>query len=634
MKFLYKDILKFLVEQPSKESISKKLFQLGHEHELDNEIFDMELTPNRGDCASILGLARDLNVFYKNNNELQVYSNEIDNLEINFLNLATEDCPRISFLEIEIEKQPLNYQPYLENYFNLLGHNKINFFTDISNYISYEMGQPTHSYDSHALQGQLVFENKNFNELFKTLHQSEIKLQGNNCVFTNNNSVINLAGIMGGESTACSNLTNKALIECAYFKPESIIGKSLKYNLPSDAAYKFERGVDIDCHEQVLRRYIKIVEDHVKIKSIKIAKFNYKEIKRNKIPVNVNKINNILGINIEGSEYISYLKKLNFDVKNNMIDVPLYRNDIQSQNDLAEEIARVIGYNNIKRAPFSLGNNKIDKEVDKVKYIKSYLVSHGFYETINFPFSSDSEATSLNLDNPLDSSKSNLRTNLRSSLINNFIYNQRRQKEIIKLFEISDIYKKTPSIKKYKKLAIIIGGRSGNNYLDFFKKLDRKYLNDLLNKNLLEDFFIISEIDKKDLATKKKDKVFYVEVLIDEIPDEFFNNPLETITPLSLNKYEQVSEYPSSIRDISFSINDADNVELIIEQLNKKKEDILKDSFIFDFYINEKKGILKLGFRFIFQSHIKTLSEEDINKKIRQIIKPILSMDGVYVEGM
>ena len=123
-----------------------------------------------------------------------------------------------------------------------------------------------------------------------------------------NNEVISLAGVMGGASTACSTDTKCALVECAYFNPESIIGKSLKYNLISDAAHKFERGVDISMQEKVLRRFIKIVQDHAVIKSIKLSSFSSKELDKISIPVDINKINKILGTKLNETQYLNYIK--------------------------------------------------------------------------------------------------------------------------------------------------------------------------------------------------------------------------------------------------------------------------------------------------------------------------------------
>jgi len=251
MKINYQDLTNFLSEKPSKEELSQKLFQLGHEHEIHGDIFDMELTPNRGDCLSLIGLARDLAVFFGKSNSIELFNDDIEPLEINFENLSPKDCPKISFLEIEIEDSKVEYKPYLENYFNTIGGNKANLFTDISNYISYELGQPTHCFDREAIKNKLIFENKKCNAIFKTLLGSEVSLKDRNCVFSSNSEIISLAGVMGGASTACSFNTKKVLVECAYFNPESIIGKSIKYNLVSDAAHKFERGVDIASQEMV-----------------------------------------------------------------------------------------------------------------------------------------------------------------------------------------------------------------------------------------------------------------------------------------------------------------------------------------------------------------------------------------------
>ena len=207
MKFIYQDLLNFTSEKPSKDLLSEKLFQLGHEHEINGDVFDMELTPNRGDCFSLNGLARDINIFFGKAEPIKIFEGDIAPLNLNFQNLSPEACPKISFLEIEIESSINTYKPYLENYFSLLGINKTNFFTDISNYISYELGQPTHCFDSNKINHQLIFENKNCDESFMTLLGSEIKLKGKNCIFSVNNEVISLAGIMGGMSTSCSTKT-------------------------------------------------------------------------------------------------------------------------------------------------------------------------------------------------------------------------------------------------------------------------------------------------------------------------------------------------------------------------------------------------------------------------------------------
>jgi len=633
MKINYQHLLNFLSEKPSKQELSQKLFQLGHEHEINDDIFDMELTPNRGDCLSLIGLARDLAVFFGSSNPIDLFGGDIEPLEINFENLSPKDCPKISFLEVEIEDSIVEYKPYLENYFETLGGNKTNLFTDISNYISYELGQPTHCFDKEFINNKLILENKECNNTFKTLLGSEVILKNHNCVFTLDGEVISLAGVMGGESTSCSPKTKKVLVECAYFNPESIIGKSVKYNLISDAAYKFERGVDISSQEMVLRRFIKIVQDHVKIKSIKFKSFTYGPIKSPIIPIDVNKINKILGISLESNEYLSHLKTLGFEVSD-VIKVPSYRHDIETNNDLAEEMARVIGYNNIKSVPIKLNRINDDIDDDNLKKLESLLVENGFIEVINFPFTSKKEKESINIDNPLDSNRNSFRTSLKDSLINNLLYNERRQKDSIKFFEICDIYTKNIKIKQQKKLGLIVSGRVGNNHKDFSKKLDKKYLSNLLVSDLSDNVFEITEIDRNSLDTKKKDKIYYVEIFLEDIPKNFFSNLRVSKKETNFVSYQPVSEYPSSTRDFSFSIDELRNVNKVITMLEEVSDDLIKDSFIFDFYKNDKKNIVKLGYRCIFQSRFKTLSDLEINNKVQEILDPILKIEGVYIPGM
>ena len=635
MKVIYQDIINYLSEKPSKELISEKLFQLGHEHEIDGDIFDLEITQNRGDCLSLIGLARDLNVFFGNSKVLEIYENDIEELEINFQNLSIKDCPKISFLEIEIDEIKENYKKYLENYFCIFGINKTNLFTDISNYISYELGQPTHCFDSNSIKSKLIFENKRCDLVFETLLDSKIKLDDYNCVFSMGDEIISLAGVMGGKSTACSTKTKKVLVECAFFNPESIIGRSVKYNLNSDAAHKFERGVDIASQEHTLRRFIKILEDHAKIKTIKMKTFTSNQHEYIQIPIDVEKINRILGTQLKKKEYLNYLEKLGFSVTDK-INVPSFRHDIKTQNDLAEEIARVIGYNNISSSSINLKKTLNKEEINKVSFFEILLTNNGFSEVINFPFTSSKDKKSIIIDNPLDSSRNHLRTCIKDSLVENLLYNERRQEDSIKLFEISDIYTKEEKIKKKKMLGIIISGRLGNNYKDFSKKLDYEYLNKLLNKSQDNEIFKICEISRSKLNTKKKDKIFYVEIQLDEIPNSYFSKFDGNKPAINFITYKPISEFPSSTRDFSFSITDISKVTEVIRLLENvsNKDEMIKNSFIFDFYKNEEKGLVKLGYRFIFQSYLKTLSDKEINKKVKEIIDPIISLKGVNIPGM
>ena len=631
MKILYEDLINLLELKPSKIELSEKLFQLGHEHEIDGDIFEMELTPNRGDCFSLIGLARDLNHYFSYKDNIEIFNGDLEELNLKFKNLAPNECPDIYFLEIEIDQIPSEYKPYLNNYFIKLKNKKTNFYTDISNYLSYELGQPTHCYERASIDDELTLESRECSETFDTLLNKKIELEGKNLVFSLNNKIINLAGVMGGLKTACTKKTKKALIESAFFQPESIIGKSVKYNLPSEASHKFERGIDPLLQEKALRRFIKIVSDHTKIIDIKIKRFNNnQDILLNKIDINNLRINNILGTDLNKDTFCKYLTSLGLkaDGEDRMI-IPSYRHDIKTQNDIAEEIARLIGYNNIPSSSIKI--DKFNSEsIDKKAKLRNFLIEKGFNEVINFPFTELASKNSLVVDNPLDTNKKYIRIDLKESLISNLLFNERRQKDSIKLYEISDVYSKDLDLKRDAKIGIIASGRQGENYKEFVQKISNNFLN--------EEFSILNisfeEIPRNTLNTKVKSKIFYTEVLLENIPNDFFINYKFKKKPINFIRYKKVSEYPGSVRDISFSITDIEITDEIFNYFDQVSHANLKKVFMFDFYQNYKNNEIKLGYRFIFQSELNTLKDEEINNSIQEIIDPILKKKGVFIPGM
>ena len=633
MKIIFKDLINLLEKNPSIEEVSSKLFQLGHEHEIENDIFLMELTPNRGDCFSLLGLARDLSAFYGPIKDIPIYEKQIDELTLNFTNLCKSACPSISFLEIEIANEVNKYKPYLEDYFVKMNINKTNFFADVSNYLSYELGQPTHCFDRKKIKSDLIFQEIDRKSLFKTLLGSEVTLEGKNCVFTMNDEIVSLAGLMGGISTACSATTRKVLVECAFFEPEFIIGKSQRYNLVSDAAFKFERGVDILSQEKTLRRFIKIVSDHTEIISVKHKTFTDKEFIRKSLEVDIDKINNILGTDLAKNSYLDLLKSIGFEISNKIL-VPPFRHDVKSQNDLAEEVARLFGYNNIPSKPINISQERNLIENNKVNYVRDYLISSGFNEIINFPFTKNQTKDSLKIDNPIDSNKHNLRITLKESLIDNLLYNERRQKDSIKLFEISNTYKKNRDSgfpDESNKLGVIVSGRVGQNYIDFQKKIDVRFIGNILNE-FVELDANIEEISRHDLETKNKSKIFYFEMNLDEI--KIKNNNTHKNKRFNFIKYQKISDFPSSTRDFSFLISDLSKFKIFMNSIEKISDKNVKDSFIFDFYKNEALNQVKVGVRIIFQSNKKTLSESEIFQSTENIIKPIIEIEGVSIPGL
>jgi len=634
MKIAYSHLVQHIEENPSIEQISDRLFQLGHEHEIDGNIFDMEFTPNRGDCLSINGLLRDLAVFYTVDLHQEVFTEKLNELLIDFENLSESICPQVSFLKLEIDHVPEIYKDSLNNYFLDLGLNKNNFFTDVSNYLSYETGQPTHCYDANTIKGKLLFHEIEKNEGFETLLDKKIALTGKNAVFSLNSEVINLAGVVGGKSTSCSVNTKTVIIECAFFQPEAIIGKSVKYDIQSEASHKFERGVDPDSHDRVLRRFIKLVSEHANIKDMSIISYKSKDNPIHQITVNVKKINQIIGINISEKEYLDYLSKLGFVVEEGFIKVPSFRSDIKTQNDLAEEVARVIGYDNIAVSEINIPKNEKASHKAIENKLRFFLLDHGFYEVINSPFINLSSEEAIRVDNPLDSNREYLRTNITNSLIDNLLFNERRQKDSIKLFEISDVYSSSNGINKKRNLSIIASGRVGLNYEDFSKKINKKYLTTLFQEILPNEVFDFKIVSRDLLDTKIKNEIVTLEVDIDKFSSDILSYNEVSKSPEGFVQFNPISDLPSSSKDISYSIKDFSKTKELQDLLLNYQSEIIKNVYIFDYFKNEKQEEIKIGFRFVFQSKKTTLNSAEIELVYNDIVSQSLRIEGISIPGI
>lgn len=633
MKIHKSHLLKYFDQKLSEKDLSDALFKLGHEHEIENDLFEFEITPNRGDCLSLKGIVRDLQSVYKANFELETFDQKIESFDFNFRNEAPSKCPKITFLKLDIEALPNEYSGDLKSYFQLLDLKKNNFFTDVSNYVAYEIGQPSHCYEFGSIYNELELKILKNDENFRSLFNTNHKISSGDLVFTSNNKIVNLAGIMGGEYSACDKETKKVIVEFAFFIPESISGRAVKYNLISDASHKFERGIDYNLQETAMRRFIKIVSEHCKINEVKVFSQEAQKFTNKTIPFDPQKINSILGTNLEDSVITGVLRSLDFELSN-YLKVPSYRNDIENTNDLAEEIARVVGYDNLPRKNYHF-DSKVDfsetKEVEKK--LKYFFVKNGFNEVINESFVSSKSDGAIKIDNPIDTNRTFFRTDLKQSLVNNLEFNERRQKEIVKLFEISEVYLDGAEQNPLKKIGLIISGRRGKNPIDFSKKLDENYLKDIFEEVGFEILKFSEEIDRSNVNSKSKAKVHYAEFLITDIKDnlENFNHNFDKF---KFNKYRGVSDFPSSNRDFSFLVDSFDKKSKIEKKLMEHDSKDLREFYNFDIFENAKTGEIKLGYRLVFQSFSETLNDQIIDEEVKEILKPILSIRGIKIPGL
>ena len=616
----------------SSSELSELLFQLGHENEIDKNVIDIEITPNRGDCLSVRGIQRELNYFCNQKKEFNdIYDEEIEEIDFGFVNHCVEDCPKISFLKVEIDSPPTNYKDYLEDYFIDLKLTKNNFFTDVSNYIQYETGQPTHCYDFSKLNGSLSLQRTKEKINFTSLINKEIELGEDSLVFSDQTKIVNFAGIMGGLNSACNDETNKILLECAFFNPSSIIGKTILHDIKSDAAYRFERGTDSEIHEYIMRRFLHIVNDHALIKDVKIQTIEYRETKTKEIKFDLDKIEKILGMQIDKSKSKEILRKLGFKIVDT-IEVPSFRSDINGINDIAEELGRVIGYDNIPRNEITIFN-KDTTPSDIDNKLRFYMVKKGFSETINIPFTEKTNE-SIAIDNPLDKNKSYFRTSIEKSLIENLLFNERRQKDSVRIFEISNVYKiANDAISASRRIAIICSGRVGKDYTSFSKIIDQKYLSELFKDFPSKKKIVFKQIPRTNLKSKGKKAIFYFELDLDDLLEiNISSNELEKNIQ-NIKKFQGISEFPSIIRDLSFKVTNASSMNDLINLLDTKEVENLKEKFIFDFYFDQKRDEIKLGYRFRFQSYTKTLLDSEVDLYIDDIVESALNIEGINVPG-
>ena len=633
MKISYKHLRKFLRNNISIEEISKMLFQLGHENEVKESILDIEFTPNRGDCLSVMGLARDLNALTPSHQEIEIYEDKLDPFYLGFENNAPKACNKITFLYLEIDKINSNYKDYLENYFKDLNINKNNLFADVSNYVSYELGQPSHAYDFDEINGEIRLHFLEESAEFDTLLGKKINLEVGDLVFSDDKNIINLAGVMGSQGTSCSHKTKKIIVEFASFQPDSLIGRSVRYDLNSEAAHKFERFVDPYLQEKSMRRYIKIISEHAEISSMKVFCKTFLNHSNHEIELNTSRINQILGTDIPSMKIEDHLKKLSLEISNGSILVPSFRNDLESVNDIAEEIARVIGYDKIPSAKLTI-NESFAGTYNLEKYVSDFLRKKGLNEVINSQFTSENSKDSITVDNPLDSNRKFIRTKMRDSLIQNLVFNEKRQKDSIKFFEISDIYSMSENkqVIKKKMLGIIASGRIGNNRRDFLKKISKSYIQNIFVD--FEDNFAneIIKIDRKNIDSKSKDEIYYLEIELLRLKTYFKDYELLKETNEFI-ECSDISEFPSSTRDLSVLVKQIKDIDKISKIIEDHDSNILVDRFLFDFYENKKNGQIKAAYRLTFQSKKNTLSDEEIDKEIKDIVLQIIEIKNVSIPG-
>ncbi len=655
-KFLKKEDIEGIAELPDDAKVGEDPIKY---LELDDEIIDFELTANRGDLLSVLGLAYELGAIYdKKVKDIDLSYKEI-NKDINdefSIDVQTDNCKLLltkKVSDLVIKESPA----FIKNRLMACGIRPINNVVDISNYVMLETGQPLHFYDANLLGNKLVVRMAKPGEHLTTLDNIERVLDENDIVISKEDEAVGLAGVMGGLSTEVEENTKSIIIESAIF--DSIkVRKTSKKILRSEASNRFEKGLDPKRTYMAINRACHLLEKYADAKIYQGMLSYDKTVKDDKvIDITVQNINNVLGTELDVATIMNVFSKLGFKSINNgdniKVEVPTRRIDISIKEDLIEEVGRIYGINNIKgKLPkLSIKQGSYDKTT---RQIRQKLVDLGLNEVLTQIFLNDEVAYKycdkdyeiVKLLDPLSVEKNALRYSLIPSLLKVYEYNKDRNLKDITIFEMAKgFYKKDSKFGEDNKLCILM---TGDYYLELGNK---KSVDFYIIKGIVEELlhflgydnrysFVINDIPSylhpgqsaninvngKNIGIIGKlhpnvaKNIYVAEINLD--------NLLEN--RVSRLKYKDISKYPSVVKDLAFIVNKDVSNEDIIKVIKKSGGKLLTNIEVFDLYTGENVGKdeKSIAYSLTFSDMTKTLSDEEVMTIFNKIILDVENKIG------
>ena len=625
-----------------------------------DKIFEIALTPNRCDAISHYGVARDLSaaLSYRNDKKYELILPSV----LNYSNLKLSPgvivdikdsslCNRFCGLVIKgIKIKPSSEE--IKNKLISIGLKPINNVVDITNLVMHELGQPLHAYDLDKIKsGRIEIKTLKDKTVFKTLDEQEIKLSKNDLVICDGDIPMCLAGVYGGYEYSVNNQTKTIFLESAYFNPISVRKTSKNHSINTDSSYRFERGVDIEMVDYALKRAASLIKDSCDGEIICDIIDEYpSKIEEKNIVLNFEKINSLIGYEIDKLKIKSILNFLDFKINNVTdisvgIEIPKYRHDVNRECDVVEEILRIHGYNNIpndETLKFSLST--INNDNNKFQnLISNYLSSISFNEIMNNslvqndPDSSSSEI--VKLKNSISNDISIMRTNLLDGFLKAISYNINRKSVKNNFYEFGSVYGyKLNSYTESKRLGIAINGdiveKSWSNksfpaqifylknvvlnILELFKISYSEHLNNdrLTLKNgdsTIAEIRSVSSDKLKDFGIKSN--VFFalidIDLLFSKIKPNFFN-------------VKSVSKYPKVVRDFSFLVEDDVLFSKMKNTILSIDPNIIGDIKLGDSYRPDKSnGKKSYSFSVTINPYEGTLSDKQIKRISDKIIKSV-----------
>ena len=648
---------------------------------LSDTVLDLGITPNRSDCLSVIGIAREVSAIYNIPITLPEFTVketgcEIEKtvkVEVNTPELCSKYTARL-INNVEIKPSPLWMRRRLEN----CGIRSINNIVDITNYILLEWGQPLHAFDSNLIKGRKIIVRESIkNEKFITLDEAERTLPEGSVLICDNESPVAIGGIMGGLKSGITDKTDSVLVESAYFDPASISKTSRKINLKSEASLRFEKGIDINTVLSALDRAAVLIselaEGTVLKGCIDVSSDTHK--KQTQIELKISKANSTLGLSLSFDEVKQIMIKLNMQIINEAPDLltiiaPSYRYDINREIDLVEEIARINGYDNIPVTfpKASLTAKQANQSINFAGKLRDIIISMGYSEVINYSFVAPENLNAMNFDdsdprtqhmkilNPLSADQSVMRTSILPSLLLNLKHNQNNNISSIKFFEISNIFLKGSNDSEHiesKKISGLISGlRNSENWSI---KNENSDFYDV--KNTVETLFNRLNINEFTFTADFKEPYFHplktltiminnenIGTLGEVHPDILENFGIENSAYMFEMDFQKLLKYtsnspkfvpfsrnPSVYRDLALLVDNSMTADKILEAISSFQNKLISEIKIFDFYQgnNIEKGKKSLAFRIKFHSDNRTLTDKEVNKIRDKLVSYLYTVLGI-----
>ncbi len=626
-------------------------------------IFDINVTANRPDCQSILGLAREVSAILNRPLKMPNLSYKVSDVKtqdkLSVIVKDSELCPRYvaSYVdEIKIEQSPLWMQKRLKS----VGINAINNIVDITNFVLMEIGQPMHSFDYENLEDKkIIVRRATDGEKITTLDEKEFTLNSSNLVICDGVKPQCIAGIMGGINSCISDKTTQIVFESAMFKRDSIRKTSRSLGKRSDSSSRFEKGTDAYIANLGMQRALALI-DELKAGRVSASYIdcNAVSLEPKILNTKISKINKVLGINVEPSVIESILKSLEFGVKisNDDIEitVPLYRDDIEDYPDIAEEVIRMYGYDNIVDTLLddaSLTVGGLTKEQKDLNTAKNYLVMQGFLETINYSFISPKDYEMLNIDttlseynyvkifNPLGEDMSVMRTSLMPSMVKVIASNLNKKNLEGRLFEFGVEYKpKSLPLEELpnENLCISLGAFGENEDFYTLKGVVEGLL-EVLHASFKVDYV---KCDKPfmhptrscEVVIGNKSVGFFGE-LNPEVCENFGIDKRVYVGEIyfylianMLNKkpqFKAISKFPSIERDLALVMDKSVTNGETIKLIKKGSDKTLVSVEIFDIYEGgqlAENGKKSMAYHLVFSSLERSLTMEEVDASVNKIL--------------